>query len=117
KAALSGGLAEFNIDKFTAGEVDVEKILGATRTVPMMAKKRVVIIRGLERWDASAASSSDDDGVAAKIPPLDRLAEYAKKAIDSTCLLLVAQKLDGRRKIVALAKKEGFIVDCAQVDG
>jgi DNA polymerase III subunit delta len=114
KAALAGGLAEFNTDKFTAGETDVEKILGATRTVPMMAKKRVVLVRGLERWDASAGGEGKEDG---KVAPLDRIAEYAKAPIDSTCLLLVAQKLDGRRKIVALAKKEGFIVDCAQVEG
>ena len=117
KAALAGGLPDFNHDKFTAGETDVDKIIGATRTVPMMAKKRVVFVRGLERWDtASAASDSGDDGGKA-LPPLDRLAEYAKAPIDSTTLILVAQKLDGRRKIVALAKKQGFVVDCAQIEG
>jgi DNA polymerase-3 subunit delta len=117
KAALAGGLPDFNHDKFTAGETGVDKIIGATRTVPMMAKKRVVFVRGLERWDtAAAASDSGDDGGKA-LPPLDRLAEYAKAPIDSTTLILVAQKLDGRRKIVTLAKKQGFVVDCAQVDG
>ena len=118
KAALAGGLPDFNHDKFTAGEADVDKIIGATRTVPMMAKKRVVYVRGLERWDTASASSSDDDAGSGKaLPPLDRLAEYAKAPIDSTTLILVAQKLDGRRKIVALAKKQGFVVDCAQIDG
>ena len=116
KAALAGGLPDFNHDKFTAGETDVDKIIGATRTVPMMAKKRVVFVRGLERWDTAAASDSGDDGGKA-LPPLDRLAEYAKAPIDSTTLILVAQKLDGRRKIVALAKKQGFVVDCAQIEG
>ncbi len=120
RSALAGGLAELNLDKFTAGETPVDKILGATRTVPMMAKKRVVIVRGLERWDASASggggddAGEDDNGKA--LPPLDRLAEYAKAPIDSTCLILVAGKLDGRRKIVTLAKKSGFLVDCATVD-
>jgi DNA polymerase-3 subunit delta len=112
KAALAGGLAEFNTDKFTAGEADVEKILGATRTVPMMAKKRLVLVRSVERWDGSSESSSDD---ARAMSPLDRIAEYAKAPIDSTCLVLVAQKLDGRRKLVAQAKKGDFIVDCATV--
>lgn len=118
KAALAGGLAELNLDKFTAGETSVDKVLAATRTVPMMAKKRVVVIRGLERWDGG--SSSDDGGEeetdAKALPPLDRLAEYAKAPIDTTCVILVAQKLDGRRKLVTLAKKSGFIVDCATVD-
>jgi DNA polymerase-3 subunit delta len=118
KAALAGGLPDFNHDKFTAGESDVDKVLGATRTVPMMAKKRVVYVRGLERWDTNAAASDGDDGPSSKaLPPLDRLAEYAKAPIDSTTLILVAQKIDGRRKLVALAKKQGFVVDCAQVDG
>lgn len=112
KAGLAGGIVEFNLDKFTAGEADVEKVIAATRTVPMMAKKRVVVVRGVERWDGSAEASDD----AKALPPLDRLAEYAKTPIDSTCLLLVAQKLDGRRKIVTAAKKQGFFVDCAPVE-
>lgn len=116
KAALAGGLAEFNHDKFTAGEADVDKVIGATRTVPMMAKKRVVFVRGLERWDSASAKSDADDSSGKSLPPLDRLAEYAKAPIDSSTLILVAEKLDGRRKIVALAKKSGFVVDCAQVD-
>jgi DNA polymerase III subunit delta len=118
KAALAGGLPEFNHDKFTAGETGVEKVIGATHTVPMMAKKRVVYVRGLERWDtaASAGSGDGEESGGKALPPLDRLAEYAKAPIDSTTLILVAQKLDGRRKIVALAKKAGFVVDCAQIE-
>jgi DNA polymerase-3 subunit delta len=118
KSALAGGLAELNLDKFTAGETPIDKILGATRTVPMMAKRRVVLVRGLERWDASASDGGGDEETDAKaLPPLDRLAEYAKAPIDTTCVILVAQKLDGRRKLVTLAKKAGFLVDCAAVDG
>ena len=117
KSALAGGLAELNLDKFTAGETPVDKVLAATRTVPMMAKKRVVLVRGLERWDAGASSdTSDDEDDGKALPPLDRVAEYAKAPIDTTCLILVAHKLDGRRKLVTLAKKAGFLVDCAAVD-
>lgn len=113
KAALAGGVPEFNTDKFTAGETDVDKILGATRTVPMMANKRLVLVRALERWDGAAEATSDG---ARALPPLDRLADYAKSPIDSTCLLLVANKLDGRRRLVAQAKKGAFLVDCAAID-
>ncbi len=114
KAALAGGVPDFNLDKFQAGEVDPDKILAATRTVPMMAKKRVVLVRGLERWDSGGDGS---DGDAKSMPALDRLAAYANEPVDSTCLVLVAQKLDGRRKLVAAAKKQGFLVDCSAVDG
>jgi DNA polymerase-3 subunit delta len=116
QSALSGGLAELNLDKFTAGEAHVDKVLAATRTVPMMAKRRVILVRGLERWDAGSADSASDDDDGKALPPLDRLAEYAKSPIDTTCLILVAQKLDGRRKLVALAKKADFLVDCSTVD-
>ncbi|MCL2776633.1 MAG: DNA polymerase III subunit delta [Polyangiaceae bacterium] len=113
KSALSGGLADFNVDKFTAGEADVDKVLAAMRTMPMMAKKRVVIVRGLERWDRAANASSS---ASQSIAPLDMIAGYAKAPCDSTCLVLVGDELDGRRKLVALAKKSGFLVDCAAVD-
>ena len=114
KAAIAGGVAELNLDKFTAGEAPIDKVLGATRTVPMMAKRRVIVVRGLERWDAGEGAADGSDLKA--MSPLDRLAEYAKEPIDSTCVILVAQKLDGRRKLVTLAKKNGFIVDCQAVD-
>jgi len=119
KSAIAGGLAELNLDKFTAGETSIDKVLAATRTVPMMAKRRVVIVRGLERWDNASAGSGDGDDEKADIkalPPLDRIAEYAKAPIDSTCFILVAEKIDGRRKLVTLAKKAGFMVDCAAVE-
>jgi DNA polymerase-3 subunit delta len=113
KAALGAGIAAFNEDKFTAGEATVGRIVSAARTVPMMAPKRFVQVRSLERWDKAAKSADDDaasDDDAAT--PLDDLQEYAKAPIDSTCVVLVATKLDGRRRLVALARKQGFLVEC-----
>lgn len=110
-AALGGGIAAFNEDRYTAGEIDVEKIVGAARTAPMMANKRFVLVRGLERWDSGGEGGGDEKRAA----PLDRLAEYAQEPIDSTCVVLVATKLDGRRKLNAIAKKAGFIVECGEL--
>src|SRR5580704_19521731 len=58
-AALGSGIAAFNEDKFQAGEVDVDKVIGAARTVPMMAPKRFVLVRGLERWDSARDGGRD----------------------------------------------------------
>jgi DNA polymerase-3 subunit delta len=109
-AALGTGIAAFNEDKFTAGETDVEKIIGAARTAPMMAPRRYVLVRSLERWDSQNpdAAPSDDK----KMSPLDRLTEYAGAPIDSTCMVLTGIKIDGRRKLSAIAKKENFVVAC-----
>lgn len=107
-AALGGGVAAFNEDKFTAGEASADKIFSAARTVPMMAPKRFLLVRGAERWD----SGGDEDGGKSADSPLDRLAEYIESPVDSTCFVVVAGKLDGRRKAVALAKKKNLIVSC-----
>ena len=111
-AALGTGIAAFNEDKLTAGETTVDKIISAARTVPMMAPKRYVFVRSLERWDkqkADGEEETEDDGGGT---PLDELNEYAKAPVDSTCLVLVATRLDGRRRLVALARKQGFLVEC-----
>jgi DNA polymerase-3 subunit delta len=112
-AALGSGIAAFNEDKYTAGETPVDRIVSAARTVPMMAPKRFVMVRSLERWDKQKAGEEDapseDDG---STTPLDELHDYAKAPIDSTCVVLVATKLDGRRRLVALARKTGFLVEC-----
>jgi DNA polymerase-3 subunit delta len=119
-AALGAGIAAFNEDKFQAGEIDIDKVLAAARTVPMMATKRFVLVRGVERWDSAKHEADDEPGEAeesAAASPLDKLAAYAAAAVDSTCVVLVAEKIDGRRKLMALAKKQGFLVACEPLDG
>jgi DNA polymerase-3 subunit delta len=105
KAALGSGIAAFNEDKFTAGEVDVESVIAAARTVPMMAPKRFVLVRGAERWDSAESSTA-----------FDRLAEYAASPVDSTAVVIVGTKVDGRRKLMQVARKEGFLVPCDPID-
>jgi DNA polymerase-3 subunit delta len=105
-AALEGGLAAFNEDKFTAGEASIDAVLRAARTAPMMARRRFVLIRGAERWD-SPDSSEEREGAA-----FERLAAYADAPVDSTCLVVVGEKLDRRRKFALLARKQDFLVAC-----
>ncbi len=105
-ACLAGGLADFNEDKFTAGEVDVEAVVSAARTVPMMARRRFVLVRGAERWDSTESASS----------PFDRLAEYASAPVDSSCVVIVGSEIDGRRRLAVAARKQGFLVPCDPLD-
>jgi DNA polymerase-3 subunit delta len=106
RAALGGGVPAFNEDRFTAGEVDAQTVLSAARTVPMMSNRRFVLVRGAERWDGPESTS-----------PFDALAEYAAAPVHSTCLVIVATKIDGRRKLVQTARKLGFFVPCDPLDG
>jgi DNA polymerase-3 subunit delta len=106
-ASLGGGIAAFNEDKFTAGEADVEEIVAAARTVPMMAPKRFVLVRSAERWDSAAEAAA---------APFDRLTAYATAPVDSSCLVIVGSKIDGRRKLAVAARKQGYVVTCEPLD-
>ncbi len=106
-ASLGGGLADFNEDSFFAADVGADRVLDAARMVPMMATRRFVLLRGLERWDG------DDERSKAH---LEKLAAYAERPFDTTCLAITAEKLDGRRRLASLAKKQGFVVTCEPLD-
>lgn len=104
-AALEGAAQGFNDDRFTAGETEVDAVLAAAQTVPMMAQRRVVTVQAVERWDGKGADKPQGS-------PLDRLAEYAADPTPSTVLLLVAAKLHGQRRLVKAAKKADYLVSC-----
>ena len=105
KASLGKGLAAFNEDRFTAGEVGAAAVVAAARTVPLLANRRFVLVRGAERWDATDAAS-----------PSDAIAEYASAPADSACLVVVAAKMDGRRKLAQMGRRRGFLVACEPLD-
>jgi DNA polymerase-3 subunit delta len=113
KAVVGDGGASLNEDQFVAGEADVKAVIGAARTLPMFGSRRLVTVRGVERWDKADGDEKEAKGVSQK--PLDQLADYVGAASDKTTLLLIADKLDNRRRLVAIAKRDGFIVVCASL--
>jgi DNA polymerase III subunit delta len=120
RAVAVDAAPDFNEERLSATEVRVGRVLDAARMLPMMAKRRVVIVRGLESWDSKkdagdgdgANAGADDPSSNRELPPLDRLADYAAAPVASTCLILVASKIDARRRLVTTAKKAGFLVSC-----
>lgn len=114
KACLEGGLPDFNEDTISAAEAPVDRVMNAVRTVPMMAKRRFVLVKGVERWDEAAGEKGKASSQAGS-EALDQLAQYASSPLDSACLVLVASKIDGRRKLATLARTKGFVVQCEPV--
>ncbi|MBI3981359.1 MAG: DNA polymerase III subunit delta [Gemmatimonadetes bacterium] len=53
-AALDPQDRDFNLDIRTAGDLDGESLHALVETVPMLAERRVVVIRGLEQWRKGA---------------------------------------------------------------
>ncbi len=109
KASLKGAVPGFNDESREAGETDVDVLLSAAKTPPMLAKRRFILVRGLERWegkdDAESKSPKHKDA-------FERLLEYAKNPMPSTTLVLVGAGLDKRRRLVNSARNEGWLVSC-----
>ncbi|MFW6051001.1 MAG: DNA polymerase III subunit delta [Myxococcota bacterium] len=101
-AVLGDGPAGFNDDVFHGRGLSASAVLSAARTLPMMAARRLVLVREV---DAMAAAE------------LDALAAYLASPAESTCLLLLADKLDGRTKLAKAAKKHRLLVEAQPLKG
>lgn len=81
------GLAE---DSFEGRGTTAATVLSACRTLPMMARRRLVTVRNVEQMAP---------------PEQEALVPYFEKPEPTTVLLLVATQLDARRKLALEAKK------------
>src|SRR5215213_7685237 len=57
--ALDPAMRDFNLDQRSAGQLDPEEIHVLCNTLPMMAERRVVVIRELEAWRRKAKARSE----------------------------------------------------------
>ena len=96
-AADASGL---NCELFDLKEVTLVEVLAAARTLPMFAKQRLVIARGLEQVKADA---------------LEPLTTYAAHPNPSTCLVLLAEKVDGRLRAFLALRRAGFLHEFARL--
>ena len=109
-ACMKGGVPGLNEDQYQAGEADIDKVLAAARTSPMMAKRRFVLVRGLERWEPKAGAKSE--GKATDKDPFEKLLDYAKAPSPSSVVVLLGGGVDKRRKLYTQARADGFLVAC-----
>jgi DNA polymerase-3 subunit delta len=84
----------FNLDAMEGKGLSASQVQGAARTLPMMGKRRLVLVR-----DADAAGAET----------LNQLVGYLDAPSPETVLVLVCGKIDGRIKFFAAAKKKGFL--------
>jgi DNA polymerase-3 subunit delta len=98
KAVATEGMAGLNEDIFEGRGLSATKIVEAARTLPMLAARRLVLVR-----DVSTLAAAE----------LDKLAEYVAAPYDSCCLVMTAEKLDGRTRLVKRADSTGCLHDAA----
>ena len=93
--AVDEGLRAFNVERLDGAEATLRQIVDAAATLPMMAARRIVIVRRAERCLApkreSRASAAD----------LAAFEEYLADPYPHAVLVLVAADLDKRRRTTA----------------
>ncbi len=98
-AAHPDGGADLATDAFDAQSPGdkaelAARIVSAANTMPFLARKRLVLVRGVDLLDGAAAET---------------LVGYLDSPSPSTCLVLLGDKADGRLKLFARLKKEGLL--------
>jgi len=102
KAAVGDGIKGFNDDLYQGQGARGAEIVATASTMPMMASHRFVLVRHV---DAMSAAEQEP------------LAAYLERPAESTCLVLTAEKLDGRGKLLKAAKKSGALVEIRPLKG
>jgi DNA polymerase-3 subunit delta len=90
KAAVGEGIAGFNDDMFQGQGLTAQRVVNAARTVPMLSERRFVLVRGVD------AMAGDEQ---------DALVDFVRSPSDHACVVLVADKLDGRSKLGKAARE------------
>lgn len=111
KATLNEEDMDFNFEKVDSKEQTIESTIGLLETIPFMGDKKVVIVEDaffLTAARAPAKSVSHD---------LTSLEGYVKNSADFSILILVTpeEKLDQRKKVVKLLKKESIVCPCTSL--
>jgi DNA polymerase-3 subunit delta len=74
-------------------------VLAAVRTLPMMARARLVLVRGI--GEKRAQKFTDEV-----------LVDYLEAPLETTCLVLEAESVDKRQRWVKRVAKIGRVIDC-----
>lgn len=112
-AATEGGIDGLNDDTFNAPQAKVEEVLTTAKTMPMMATRRFVMARDIDKWESKSAKGAKKSKTKGKVAsPLDQLLDYAQTPEPSAIVVFTAEKLDKRKKLYTFAKKAGWLVEC-----
>lgn len=86
---------EMNINRYQGADTDVKQVIDMAETLPFFADYRVILVED-SGWFAEGNET---------------LAEYLKKIPQTTIMVFVEQKADGRKSTTTTIKKEGVVVN------
>ena len=93
---LEAGSEDFNLDVFYGSEAEGSAIVNAASSYPVMATRRLVIVKNIENLSAQS---------------LKILGKYVKAPSPTTCLVLTAAKFDARKKQFADIKSNATTIE------
>ncbi len=96
--AVDPTMREFNFDLLHGNEIDGKKIVSLASSYPMMADRRVVIIKDFD-----------------KVKDKDVLEAYAEHPSATTTLVMIAHSADLRKKPYSVFKKLGIIHEASEL--
>ncbi len=98
QSLLGDGGDDFNCDVFYGDEAEGAQIVSCASEVAVFAPHRLVIVKAADKLPARQC---------------DALLSYLKDPNESTTLIFVAAKLDGRLKFTQALMQASVVVDCA----
>lgn len=93
-AALTNEERGFNLDVLYGSEADAKDVVSHVSSFPMMAERRVVVVRDVD-----------------KLANSELLAGYVENPSPSSCFVMTCAKPDLRKKLFAQAKKKGIAIE------
>jgi DNA polymerase-3 subunit delta len=117
KAAVAGafadivdeGLRAFNVDRLYGGELKAGRLIDDASTLPMTARRRVIVVLEAEKLLVPKRESKAADDEQAQ------LEQFLKSPPPQTTIVFVCGVLDMRRRVVKLLLKEAQVVDCGTI--
>ncbi len=121
EGVLNDTAKEFNFDVFHAKETPAPQILDVAETLPMMASHRLVVVKGVDKWNESdwetfstyLDNPSDMSVVVFIARSLDKRKKTHKKLLEKSVSLEFKKLYDNQLPswIQFIVKKEGLTID------
>ena len=98
--SLDSGTKDFNFDIFYASETSADKIINVSRSFPMMARCRVVVVKDVQQF---------------KPTDLKHLADYVNRPSKSSCLILSLSERKKTGKWFTAIFNNALSIDCRKL--
>ncbi len=97
---LDSATKDFNFDLFYASETSVEKIINVARSFPMLAERRVVVVKDIDQL---------------KTTEMKYLAHYVSRPSKSSSLILTVPERKKSGKWFGMIFSKAFAIDCRKL--